>query len=241
MRHAHRCRQRGADGHRHRLTLAAPPGRGGPPPPTGRSPASPPACRRASCSTPTAPDADASVPAETLLPHPPHRRVPGAGRERHQRGAHLHRLRPAGGAQTVTATAQDADANRAAGDRGTLAFQVPARANPTVASNPAPLAGADPDGAALTATLPKGPSWADGGSVRRIRALAASNPAPLAGADPDGAALTATLPKGPSWADGGSVRRIRALAASNPAPLAGADPDGAALTATLPKGPSWTG
>ena len=48
------------------------------------------------------------------------------------------------GAQTVTATAQDADANRAAGDRDTLTFQVTVLDNLTVAAsptaaNPAPL------------------------------------------------------------------------------------------------------
>ena len=44
-----------------------------------------------------------------------------------------------GGAQTVTVTAQDADANRAAGDRDTLTFQVTVLDNLTVAANPAPL------------------------------------------------------------------------------------------------------
>ena len=49
------------------------------------------------------------------------------------------------GAVTVTVTAQDADANRAAGDRDTLTFQVTVldtptlAASPTVASNPAPF------------------------------------------------------------------------------------------------------
>ena len=47
--------------------------------------------------------------------------------------------------QTVTVTAQDADANRAAGDRNTLTFQVTVldkptvAAGPTVAADPAPL------------------------------------------------------------------------------------------------------
>ena len=41
--------------------------------------------------------------------------------------------------QTVTVTAQDTDANRAAGDQGTLTFQAEVRANPTVAASPAPL------------------------------------------------------------------------------------------------------
>ena len=40
------------------------------------------------------------------------------------------------GARTVTVTAQDADANRAAGDRDTLTFQVTVLANPTVAASP---------------------------------------------------------------------------------------------------------
>ena len=49
-----------------------------------------------------------------------------------------------GGARTVTVTAQDADANRVAGDRGTLTFQVTVLDNPTLAAsptaaNPAPL------------------------------------------------------------------------------------------------------
>ena len=48
------------------------------------------------------------------------------------------------GARTVTVTAQDADANRAAGDRGTLTFQVTVLAKPTLtasptAANPAPF------------------------------------------------------------------------------------------------------
>ena len=48
------------------------------------------------------------------------------------------------GAQTVTVTAQDADANRAAGDRDTLTFQVTVLAKPTLtasptAANPAPF------------------------------------------------------------------------------------------------------
>ena len=58
------------------------------------------------------------------------------------------------GAQTVTVTAQDADANRAAGDRDTLAFQVTVLVNPTVAANPATLTEANLNGAALTVTLP---------------------------------------------------------------------------------------
>ena len=41
--------------------------------------------------------------------------------------------------QTVTVTAQDADANRAAGDRDTLTFQVTVLDKPTVAADPAPL------------------------------------------------------------------------------------------------------
>ena len=41
-----------------------------------------------------------------------------------------------GGAQTVTVTAQDADANRAAGDRDTLTFQVTVLARPTLAASP---------------------------------------------------------------------------------------------------------
>ena len=40
------------------------------------------------------------------------------------------------GAQTVTVTAQDADANRAAGDRDTLTFQVTVLDNPTLAASP---------------------------------------------------------------------------------------------------------
>ena len=43
------------------------------------------------------------------------------------------------GAVTVTVTAQDADANRAAADQGTLTFQVTVLDSPTVAANPAPL------------------------------------------------------------------------------------------------------
>ena len=41
------------------------------------------------------------------------------------------------GARTVTVTAQDA--NRTAGDRDTLTFQVTVLDNPTVAANPAPF------------------------------------------------------------------------------------------------------
>ena len=41
-----------------------------------------------------------------------------------------------GGARTVTVTAQDADANRAAGDRDTLTFQVTVFDNPIVAASP---------------------------------------------------------------------------------------------------------
>ena len=41
-----------------------------------------------------------------------------------------------GGARTVTVTAQDADANRAAGDRDTLTFQVTVLDSPTVAASP---------------------------------------------------------------------------------------------------------
>ncbi len=115
---------------------------------------------------------------QDLLPQPRHRRVPGPGREQRQRGALLHRLRPAGGsgvrrrrhgnlprhgprevcgaptdatggAQTVTVTAQDADANPAAGDRGRLTFQVTVFDNPTVAAgltaaNPAPFPAPSP-------------------------------------------------------------------------------------------------
>ena len=40
------------------------------------------------------------------------------------------------GQQTVTVTAQDADANRAAADQGTLTFQVTVLDNPTVAASP---------------------------------------------------------------------------------------------------------
>ena len=40
------------------------------------------------------------------------------------------------GARTVTVTAQDADANRAAGDRDTLTFQVTVLDNPTLATSP---------------------------------------------------------------------------------------------------------
>ena len=54
------------------------------------------------------------------------------------------------GARTVTVTAQDADANRAAGDRDTLTFQVTVFDIPTVAANPATLTEANLDGAALT-------------------------------------------------------------------------------------------
>ena len=53
----------------------------------------------------------------------------------------------------VTVTAQDADANRAAGDRNTLTFQVTVLDNPTVAASPTV---ADPDtepGARLTLCL----------------------------------------------------------------------------------------
>ena len=39
-------------------------------------------------------------------------------------------------AQTATITAQDADANRAAGDQGTLTFQASALAEPTLAASP---------------------------------------------------------------------------------------------------------
>ena len=41
-----------------------------------------------------------------------------------------------GEAQTVTVTAQDADTNRAAGDRDTLTFQVTVFDNPTLAAGP---------------------------------------------------------------------------------------------------------
>ena len=42
------------------------------------------------------------------------------------------------GAQTVTVTAQDADANRAAGDRDTLTFQVTVLAKSTLTASPTP-------------------------------------------------------------------------------------------------------
>ena len=61
-----------------------------------------------------------------------------------------------GGAQTVTVTAQDADAHRAAGDRGALTFQVTVLDSPTVAANPATLTEANLNGATLTVTLPSG-------------------------------------------------------------------------------------
>ena len=48
------------------------------------------------------------------------------------------------GARTVTVTAQDADANRAAGDRDTLTFQVEVLAKPTLAANPTPFSAAPP-------------------------------------------------------------------------------------------------
>ena len=70
-----------------------------------------------------------------------------------------------GGARTVTVTAQDADANRAAGDRGTLTFQVTVFDSPTVASNPSTLTEANLDGARLTVTLPSGFTFASGVSA----------------------------------------------------------------------------
>ena len=57
---------------------------------------------------------------------------------------------------TVTVTDQDTDANQAAGDQGTLTFQVEVRARPTVAANPSPLTEANLDGATPTVTLPNG-------------------------------------------------------------------------------------
>ena len=44
-----------------------------------------------------------------------------------------------GGAQTVTVTTQDADANRAASDQGRLTFQTSVRARPSLAAGPAPF------------------------------------------------------------------------------------------------------
>ena len=123
---------------------------------TGRSPAPPPACQRASCSTPSAPTARGAAPARSRGRYAAHPPPPPAG----------HRRSPSP-PRTRTRTGPRAD-------RDTLTFQVSVRANPTVASNPAPLTEANLDGAALTVTLPKYPSWTDGGSVRRIRALPAS-------------------------------------------------------------------
>ena len=57
---------------------------------------------------------------------------------------------------TVTVTDQDADANQAAGDQGTLTFQVEVRARPTVAANLSLLTEANLDGATPTVTLPNG-------------------------------------------------------------------------------------
>ena len=48
------------------------------------------------------------------------------------------------GAQTVTVTAQDADANRAVGDQSTLTFQVTVFDNPTLAATPAPFPAPSP-------------------------------------------------------------------------------------------------
>ena len=70
-----------------------------------------------------------------------------------------------GGARTVTVTAQDADANRAAGDRDTLTFQVTVLDNPTVAANPSTLTEANLNGATLTVTLPSGTTFASGVSA----------------------------------------------------------------------------
>ena len=69
------------------------------------------------------------------------------------------------GAVTVTVTAQDADANRAAGDQGTLTFQVDVRPRPSVTVNPATLTEANLDGARLTVTLPSGFTFASGVSA----------------------------------------------------------------------------
>ena len=79
------------------------------------------------------------------------------------------------GAQTVTVTVQDADANRAAGDRDTLTFQVTVFDSPTVASNPATLTEANLNGARLTVTLPSGFTFASGVSASSF--ALATNPA----------------------------------------------------------------
>ena len=77
------------------------------------------------------------------------------------------------GQQTVTVTAQDADANRAAADQGTLTFQVEVRPRPSVTANPATLTEANLDGARLTVTLPSGFTFASGVSASSF-ALATS-------------------------------------------------------------------
>ena len=83
----------------------------------GPSPAPPPVCWRGSCSTPTARGVAGTEPREVCG-------TPTAA---------------TGGAQTVTVTAQDADANRAAGYRDTPTFQVSILARPTLVASPAPF------------------------------------------------------------------------------------------------------
>ncbi len=77
------------------------------------------------------------------------------------------------GQQTVTVTAQDADANRAAADQATLTFQVDVRPRPSVTANPATLTEANLNGARLTVTLPSGFTFASGLSASTF-ALATS-------------------------------------------------------------------
>ena len=77
------------------------------------------------------------------------------------------------GARTVTVTAQDADANRAAGDRDTLTFQVTVFDSPTVTANPATLTEANLNGARLTVTLPSGFTFASGVSASSFALVSA--------------------------------------------------------------------
>ena len=96
------------------------------------------------------------------------------------------------GARTVTVTVQDADANRAAGDRDTLTFQVTVLDNPTVASNPATLTEANLSGATLTVTLPSGTTYASGVSASSFELVTSPAIAGLSIANVTGGASGAT-------------------------------------------------
>lgn len=103
------------------------------------------------------------------------------------------------GAQMVTITAQDADANTAASDRAVLTFQVTVTDQGTLVASPSPLTEANPDDARLAVTLPGGVTFASAvsaSSFERVAnpALAGLSISGVRGGTPGSSRVALTLP-----------------------------------------------